>query len=173
MVIPNERRRLDYDSKPNCRCGLYHGEGDLVMVERKRLTAAEQKDFINLCAVESLLQLKALMPRLNGETHKRAYDAVMDLVTGTMEQMPLEQLQSYQKQMRHIAISIGVKNAGNFDDWDGRYLRFSEINALLDGCGDHCLMCDKLPQTMKRCGIRKVYNTIPAESVCSGLSCEE
>ena len=72
-----------------------------------------------------------------------------------------------------VMISVGVKSAGNYDDWDGRYLTFSQINDLLEGCRDHCLMCDKLVPTMKRCPIRKIYDTIPAESSCSVLSCDD
>ena len=148
------------------------------MAERKRLTSTEQKEFINLCAAESLTQMDSLIGRINNipdgvETLVSMRASLMELVEGILDQMPFNQLQSYQKQMKHIAISVGVKNAGNYDDWDGRYLRFSEINALLEGCQDHCLMCEKDPVTMKRCPIRKIYDAIPAESTCSVLSCDD
>ena len=142
-------------------------------MERKRLNGNEQKDFINLCAAESLCNVGAIIKRVDSKQLESIRESIQSVVGSIMETMPIEQLSSYHKQMRHIAISVGVKRADNYDDWDGRYLKFSEINALLEGCGDHCLMCDKEPATMKRCGIRKVYNTLPAESVCSGLSCEE
>lgn len=147
-------------------------------MERKRMTSAEQKDFVNLCAAESLLKADALAKRIDaldecGEKLRQASEGLNDVLCGLMDTMPYEQLASYHKQIQHIAIAVGVKNAGNYDDWDGRYLKFSEINVLLDGCQDHCLMCDMMPITMKQCPIRKLYNTIPADSLCTPLACDE
>ena len=147
-------------------------------MERRRLNSSEQKDFVNLCAAESLARVESLIGRINNipdgiETLVNLQASLMELVNGILEQMPYNQLFSYQKQMKHIAISVGVKSAGNYDDWDGRYLTFSQINDLLEGCQDHCLMCDKTVPTMKRCPIRKIYDTIPAEASCSVLSCDD
>lgn len=142
-------------------------------MDRKRLNSNEQKDFVNLCAAEALLQVDNLKRRIDDEGWEKVHNGLIDLVNDVMSTMPYEQLKSYQKQMKHIAISVGIKNAGVDPDWDGRYLNFSQINELLEGCQDHCLMCDKMPQTMKQCGIRKVYNSLPAESLCEVLSCDE
>lgn len=142
------------------------------------MNSAEQKDFINLCAADSLLKADALAARISAmdgcsEKLKKASDGLNDVLYELMGTMPYEQLSSYHKQMQHIAIAVGVKSAGNYDDWDGRYLKFSEINVLLEGCRDHCMMCDLLPRTLKQCPIRKLYNTIPAESACYPLTCDE
>lgn len=145
-------------------------------MDRKRLTADEQKQFIDLCAAQCVIESEPLKKRLRGIKQGpmmmgNIKSCLQRILTAVMDTMPYEQLLSYQKQMKHIAIYAGVKRIGEYDDWDGRYLTFTQINDLLEGCQDHCLMCEKDPATMKRCKIRKIMNTVPAEALCWKLDC--
>lgn len=144
--------------------------------QRKRLTAEEQKQFVDLCAAQCVIESDPLKKRIQrikqGPMMLGGIKSNLQrILTAVMDTMPYEQLVSYQKQMQHIAIYAGVKRIGNEDDWDGRYLTFTQINALLEGCIDHCLMCDKEVATIKKCAIRKIMNTVPAEALCWKLEC--
>ena len=43
----------------------------------------------------------------------------------------------------------------------GLWLPNATINALLDGCRDHCLMCSGDTDARRRCALRKALDMVP------------
>lgn len=140
------------------------------MQDRKRLTAQEQKEFVDLCAADSLLTQDPLRKRLTEEDKQQLDNcrtALESILTNVMDTMPYEQLLSYKRQMEHIRVYTSYKHAGEKET--GRYLSYDEINNLLEGCWDHCLMCQKDTLEARQCPLYKVSLALPFDTICNKL----
>lgn len=134
----------------------------------KRLNAYEQADVLDIAAAISLAERVQLDERLAGVKYGKrdlgmARSALVRVLEHIFETVPLEQLKSIRRQLQLIEFSTGVKGAGvtQADKTYGRFLTFEQIGALVDACRDTCMLCDKLPGTLKRCKLRKALDALP------------
>lgn len=137
----------------------------------KRLTASKREAMMRLaaamqilmCDMEHLKARAALVPyaaRDFGCMKKKA-EALLAAFTDTI---PTEQLMSYHRSLKMMSFSVGIRNPGPLQQNDrnfGLWLPYAVINALLDGCHDHCLMCNLDRAQRNACPLRKALTTIP------------
>lgn len=142
--------------------------------ETKRLTASER---------ESLLRLNVAVDILAKEPEKIAARARMvpyarrDLammatrlrkVTAQMAvTIPKDQLVSYMRSLDTASYVVGAKRpAGDIQDRKnyGTWISFADLNMLLAGCHDHCLMCPSDKAQRRACKLRKVLETVPNDT---------
>lgn len=140
-------------------------------METKRLTATEKEALVRMnVALEVLTkepqylrERAALIPGA-----KRDLAMIAKRIEGLMEQfaltIPQEQARTYLNALGMASYVIGVRRPGDHgrDDKNyGMWLPNEVINALVDGCHDHCLMCSADTEGRKRCHLRKMLDTLP------------
>lgn len=135
------------------------------------LTATEREWMIRLNVAHSILVKAA--EYLQGRMHQVPYgsrdiamiakriDRLLDMAEKTI---PREQYLSYKRNLRMSDYTVGVKGPARGtprEDEYGMWVSLNELNALVDGCHDHCAMCmlDKYGQ--KKCPIRRALDEIP------------
>jgi len=78
--------------------------------------------------------------------------------------IPKEQRTTYNNNLRMASYTIGVKGPATGkprNDAYGMWISWNELNALLEGCHDHCLTCQLDKYETRRCPIRKALDVIP------------
>ena len=96
----------------------------------------------------------------------RLIDKSLDLILDTLA--PAQALM-FEQSLTGIAYEIGTKcpatwhNEAKAQKEKGMWLTFEVLNALLDGCQEGCLYCDKDTEGQLRCPTRKALNLLPQE----------
>ena len=142
--------------------------------EPKRLTATEREALVRLCVAQEIFasvpgELAERMKLIPGAKRDLAMmakkiDKLLDQATDTI---PREQWSTYNNSLKMATYAIGVKGpAGNGqrNNEFGMWLPYDVINALLEGCHDHCLMCEMDKYACRRCGLRKALETVPNDT---------
>ena len=144
------------------------------MAETKRLTASER---------ESLLRLNVAVDILAKEPEKIAVRARMipyarrdlammrakitKLLRQFLDTIPEQQKWSYVRSLDTASYVVGAKRpAGDIQDRKnyGTWISFADLNMLLAGCHDHCLMCPSDKAQRRACKLRKVLETVPNDT---------
>ena len=89
---------------------------------------------------------------------------LMEQVVGTI---PDDQLKSYVNSLKMASYTVGIRKPGNMERDEknyGMWLPFEVINALLNGCHDHCMMCPADKAERRACKLRKALETIPNDT---------
>jgi hypothetical protein len=140
----------------------------------KRLTADEQNAFLRLCAVQSIMDDDTLLPHIalvkRGKSKLGMIRHCVDyLIEGICYTMTTNQLISLKRQLPLLRWRVGVKRPVDTDERDyGWFLSNDDINTLLEGCRDRCMMCSMAGSDVYNCKLRKVLDTMPVE----GVQCE-
>lgn len=144
------------------------------LTDKRRLTATEKEALQRLnIALEILTKEKdnlaaraAMIPGAKRDMAMMA--AKIEKLMGEMVlTIPDEQLATYVRALKMVSYTIGVKNPfrqTNEKDY-GMWLPFDVINGLLEGCHDHCMMCNLDRVGRMRCRFRKTLDTIPNDVV--------
>ena len=140
----------------------------------KRLTASERESLLRLnVAMEiMILDLKQLEQRAKLVPYARRDMAMMAavanrLLRGFAATIPVEQAMTYRRALEMVSYTIGVKKPGpsSRDEKNyGMWIPYEVLNALLDGCHDHCLMCGLDLAQRRACQLRKALTIIPNDS---------
>lgn len=137
----------------------------------KRLTASEREAMMRLAAAMQILMLdmenlkarSALVPyaaRDFGLMKKKAEGLLMAFT----DTIPTEQLATYRRSLEMVSFTVGIKRPGPLQRDEknfGLWVPYEVLNALLDGCHDHCLMCNLDRAQRNACPLRKALTTIP------------
>jgi hypothetical protein len=142
--------------------------------ETKRLTASER---------ESLLRLNVALEILHTEPEQLAVRARMipyarrdlammrakiaKLLRQFLDTIPEQQKWSYVRSLDTASYVVGAKRpAGDIQDRKnyGTWISFADLNMLLAGCHDHCLMCPSDKAQRRACKLRKALETIPNDT---------
>ena len=139
--------------------------------ETKRLTASERDALQRLnVAYDILLETaSALRERARMVPYaSRDLAMIRGRIEGIMRQIafsiPPEQRATYNNNLRMASYTIGVKGPAvgtPRNDAYGMWISWNELNALLEGCHDHCLTCSLDKYETRRCPIRKALDVIP------------
>ena len=146
-------------------------EGSGMTEERnRRMTGTERDEIMRLAVVDTILsdtreKLKAragMVVRGRARLGLAAW-AVDSLLEDLMGTIPANQLLSLRNNLRMNAFTIGAKRpgGGRAGNEYGVWISFNELNALLAGCHDHCLMCAIEDAGLQRaCPLRKAMDAI-------------
>lgn len=139
--------------------------------ETKRLTASERDALQRLnIAYDILLETASALKERAKMIPYASRDLAMirGRIEGIMRQIafsiPKEQRTTYNNNLRMASYTIGVKGPATGkprNDAYGMWISWNELNALLEGCHDHCLTCQLSKYETRRCPIRKALDVIP------------
>lgn len=141
----------------------------------KRLTASERESLLRLNVAMEVLILDVkdqLAERAKLVPYGRRDMAMLAAVARRLldsfkATIPEEQKKTYMNALSMVSYTIGVKAPGpstqNTKDY-GMWIPLNVLNALLDGCHDHCLMCPKDKAERRACTLRKALTIIPNDS---------
>ena len=140
-------------------------------METKRLTNAEREALVrlNIAMVilldepENLRVRAGLVPGAKRDLGMLAA-RIKTLMEKFAQTIPDEQVKTYVNALKMASYTIGVRRPGGEprDDLNyGLWLPNATINALLDGCKDHCLMCSGDTEARRRCVLRKALDMVP------------
>ena len=139
-------------------------------MEKKRLTASEREALVRLSvALEILIgepkHLTARAALVPGAKRDMAMMAsrIRKLMEGFTATIPPEQLLIYRRALQMASYTVGVRRPGEpRDEKDyGIWLPWEVMNVLLQGCHDHCMMCDLDKGQRRACPLKKALDTIP------------
>lgn len=85
--------------------------------------------------------------------------------TGMLGTVPLSQLQTMQRNVRHAVYAVGTKRPGgitNEADW-GIWVSWDTLNMLIESAKEKCLVCDLPVDKQRQCPLAKALETLPAE----------
>lgn len=145
--------------------------GERMEKPKKRLTASERESMVRLSVAFEILSTE---PKILKERSKLVPGARRDmammaakitkLLHAFMDTVPDIQIPAFQHSLRMSSYVIGVKRPGAAarDDKNyGIWLPNETINGLLEGCHEHCLMCNYDRAERNRCKFRKTLDSIP------------
>ena len=140
-------------------------------MDEKRMTGTERDELMRLAVVDTVLgQMKERL-RVQAGMVKRgrarlglAEWAVDSLLKDLMGTIPTNQLLSLRNNIRMSAFTIGAKKppgSGRAESEYGIWIPYAELDVLLSGCHDHCLMCSVEDAGQQRaCPLRKALDAI-------------
>ena len=88
----------------------------------------------------------------------------LKLFRAMVDTIPEEQLKSVLHSMNDMSYVIGVKSPGKLKSDNrnfGMWLSNEQVNALIEGCHDKCMMCNLDKQQRRGCALRKALDSIP------------
>lgn len=140
----------------------------------KRLTASERESLMRMnIALEiltrepaNLAERSTLIPGAKRDLAMMS-SKIRQLMDGYVRTIPPEQCRTYINSLKMAGYVIGAKRPGlrEHDDRNyGMWLPYEVIHALLDGCHDHCMMCELDKVSRKRCLLRKALDIIPNDA---------
>lgn len=139
--------------------------------ETKRLTASERDALQRLnVAYDILLETASALKERAKMIPYASRDLAMirGRIEGIMRQIaysiPPEQRATYNNNLRMASYTIGVKGPAvgtPRNDAYGMWVSWNELNALLEGCHDHCLTCTLDRYGAKKCELRRALDVIP------------
>lgn len=149
-----------------------NGSAEQVSVKgEKRLTATERESLIRLNVAAAILgnipaelsERMELIPYAKRDMAMMAKkaDALLGRVKATI---PEDQERIYDNSLRMASYTIGVRGPGGSGDREkdyGMWISYGALNAMLDACHDHCLMCSLDKYACKKCALRKALDTVP------------
>lgn len=89
--------------------------------------------------------------------------SVEALFADVVQTVPIDQIESYRRNIRGCTYTIGVKSPGGYKTHDpdyGVWVDFVKLDALKEACKDHCLTCDKDRADRRSCALRKALGAI-------------
>ena len=147
----------------------------------KRLSASERDA---LSGLNVTMMIMGQIPELLAERTRSIRYAKRDLamiarrieklLEKYVQTIPPEQLKTYRNYLRMCSYAIGVKGPATRDRNDefGMWVSWNELNALMEGCHDKCLMCPADKNAARSCQLRKALDIIPndvdhnSDSIC-------
>ena len=144
-------------------------------VQTKRMTASEREALVRLNVAFEIMALDVLEPlrvRLKLIPGARRDLAMMSKrITKIIEAVPATipdaQLRTYLNALKMVSYTISVNAPGKLERDEKKYgmwIPFEVLNALLDGCHDHCLMCPEDKAHRKACPLRRALEIIPNDA---------
>lgn len=145
-------------------------------MEIKRLTATERETLMRLnlalqfLTVDAPLADKRVGMVPNGRAMLRGAKGMIDkFLRDVYETMPTDQLKTLRRSLQETSYTVGIKCRATRDnpkreDEYGVIVPISAVNALFDGCRDHCITCIAGPAEAKGCALRKALDAIPNDS---------
>ena len=90
------------------------------------------------------------------------------------ETIPVEQLQSFKRNIRSVGYTVGVMLPGEHEHNDqfGLWLSFDTINTLVSALKDHCLVCNKDPIEQRKCPLQKALDEVGNDLKDNGRDCK-
>lgn len=147
-------------------------------MEQKRMTATEREALMRLAIAEQILCREAddVQKRLGMIPGARRDMGLMKtliekLMRNIQETVPTEQLLSYQRSLADASYVIGVRcraTDGNREKRNkeiGMWVSYEALNAILEGCHDHCMMCELDKVSQMKCKLKKALDSIPNDKV--------
>lgn len=143
-------------------------------MDKIRLSASDRESLMRLNVAFEILETEGdqLARRLRViKDGKRDYGLIKHRINKLMECMietiPEDQIMTYVRSLKMTSYTIGIKKPGpmgrNEKDY-GMWLSYEVINALLNGCHDHCMMCSEDKAERRACKLRKALATIPNDA---------
>ena len=143
-------------------------------MDKIRLSASDRESLMRLNVAFEILETEGdqLARRLRViKDGKRDYGLIKSRINKLMECMietiPEDQIMTYVRSLKMTSYTIGIKKPGpmgrNEKDY-GMWLSYEVINALLNGCHDHCMMCSEDKAERRACKLRKALATIPNDA---------
>lgn len=86
-----------------------------------------------------------------------------ELVKRFDETIPDDQLPGFIRNLRDSVWTVGVRRPAadtKYGDY-GLWLSYEQLNALLDGCHDHCMVCTADKIGRMKCPLRRALDQIP------------
>ena len=140
----------------------------------KRLTASDRDALMQLNAAlcilddvpEALKERAKLVPCAPRDMAMMAKKIEL-LLERFAQTIPDEQSRTYLNTIRMMSYTIGVKGPagqGRRNDEYGTWISWNELNALMEGCHDHCLACSMDKYQARRCPLRHALDVIPNDA---------
>ena len=149
------------------------GELTLTATERDALLHLNAALCILLDAPKALSARAKLVPCAPRDMAMMA-KKIERLMEGFAQTIPDEQNRMYLNSLRMMSYTIGVKGPagqGRRNDEYGTWISWNELNALLEGCHDHCLACSLDKYGAKKCPLRRALDVIPNDTERSDGAC--
>lgn len=142
-------------------------------MSKMHLSASEKNSLIRLNVAYEILasDSKSLDKRIGRVKYgRRDIAMIRSKIHSIMRQIndtiPDDQMPTYVRALEMAEFVVGAKRPGGSRDdrtW-GMWISYSELNALLDGCHDHCMMCSMDLAQRRACGLRKAMDVIPNDA---------
>ena len=135
--------------------------------KKRRMNGREINAMLHLqaawCAMDMVSKgLTDRMKELKVFAAFRSADAqitrVLDVIRDNMQD---HQRDSHTRHCRTLQYGCFVKRPSNVNAEDGVWLSYPAANQILHAALDHCMMCDKNPQDMRCCKLKKSMDELP------------
>lgn len=144
-------------------------------METKRLTATEREGLLRMNVALEILtkepeQMKNRVAMIPGAKRDIAMMAakIRKLMEGFRDTIPEEQQSIYEHALRMTTFTVGAKSPtaeGRDNRKYGMWIPISVLNELLNGCHDHCMVCDLDKGQRRACPLKKALDIIPNDAV--------
>lgn len=140
-------------------------------MDKKRLTASEMETLLRMRAASIILkeipvkmsQRSEMVPYAKRDFAMLAAK-VQKLHDAFIETIPENQISTYNNNLWMCNFSIGVKRPGNSERNNreyGMWISYDVLNTLLEGCHDHCTMCNLDKGQRRACKLKKAMDILP------------
>lgn len=143
------------------------------MGEQKRMTANEQKGYIDLLGIISKMAFlednlgKRIRAVDKGNfRYKGAMSNLVRLSNDILRTAPLEQREHIRRQLPSIMMIVGTtaQLPRNYDAEYGRWLSFNDLDIVCTAIRECCRTCTlEDPQQQKQCPYKKLLDVLPTD----------